>query len=48
MVMSSDNALSCTSCHGKGGENLLNWKALGYQDDPIKKGGRAKNKLLKE
>ena len=46
--MSSDNALKCTSCHGKGGEGLLNWKELGYPDDPIKKGGRVKNKLVKE
>lgn len=48
MVMSAGNALKCTSCHGKGGENLLNWKQLGYPDDPIKKGGRVKNKLVKE
>nr|MCU0364859.1 hypothetical protein [Ignavibacteriaceae bacterium] len=48
MVMSSDNALKCTSCHGKGGEGILNWKELGYPDDPIKKGGRIKNKLIKE
>lgn len=48
MVMSSDNALKCTSCHGKGGEGLLKWKELGYPDDPIKKGGRVKNKLVKE
>lgn len=48
MVMSADNALKCTSCHGKGGEGLLNWKELGYPDDPIKKGGRVKNKLVKE
>jgi octaheme c-type cytochrome (tetrathionate reductase family) len=48
MVISSDNALKCTSCHGKGGEGLLNWKALGYPDDPMKKGGRVKNKLVKE
>jgi len=47
MVMSADNALKCTSCHGKGGEGILNWKELGYPDDPIKKGGRIKNKLLK-
>jgi octaheme c-type cytochrome (tetrathionate reductase family) len=47
-VMSADNALKCTSCHGKGGEGLLNWKELGYPDDPIKKGGRVKNKLVKE
>jgi len=48
MVMSSDNALKCTSCHGKGGERILNWKELGYPDDPMKKGGRVKNKLVKE
>ena len=48
LVLSSDNALECTSCHGKGGDHLLNWKALGYPDDPIKKGGRVKNKLIKE
>ena len=48
MVMSADNAIKCTSCHGKGGEGLLNWKDLGYPDDPMKKGGRVKNKLLKE
>jgi len=48
LVMSSDNALKCTSCHGKGGEGLLNWKELGYPDDPMKKGGRIKNKLIKE
>jgi octaheme c-type cytochrome (tetrathionate reductase family) len=48
MVMSADNALKCTSCHGKGGEGILNWKELGYPDDPIKKGGRVKNKLVKE
>ena len=48
LVMSSDNALKCTSCHGKGGEGLLKWKELGYPDDPIKKGGRVKNKLVKE
>ena len=48
LVMSSDNALECTTCHGKGGDHLLNWKALGYPDDPIKRGGRVKNKLIKE
>lgn len=47
-VMSADNALKCTSCHGIGGEKLLNWKDLGYPDDPMKKGGRVKNKLVKE
>ena len=48
LVMNADNAFKCTSCHGKGGEGLLKWKELGYPDDPIKKGGRVKNKLLKQ
>jgi len=48
MVMSSDNALNCTNCHGKKGDHLLNWKKLGYPDDPMKKGGREKNKLIKQ
>jgi len=47
-VMSSDNALKCTSCHGKGGKRLLDWKALGYPDDPLKKGGRQKNGFIKQ
>ena len=48
MVMGSDNVLQCTSCHGKGGEHLLDWKKLGYPDDPIKKGGRVKNRFIKQ
>ncbi len=48
MVMSSKNALKCTNCHGKKGDNFLDWKKLGYPDDPMKKGGREKNKLIKE
>jgi hypothetical protein len=47
MVMSSDNALKCTSCHGKKGENRLDWKKLGYPSDPLKKGGREKKNLIK-
>ena len=48
MVKTAKDALRCTSCHGKGGENRLNWKVLGYPDDPIKKGTRKKNKLIKQ
>ncbi len=32
----------------KEARSLLNWKELGYPDDPMKKGGRVKNKLVKE
>ncbi len=37
-------SLKCNDCHTKG--TRLNWEALGYQGDPMKKGGRAKNKLI--
>ena len=47
-VMSSDNALKCTSCHGIGGEHKLNWKKLGYKDDPMKKGTRFSNGYIKQ
>lgn len=47
MVMSADNALKCTTCHGKGGEHLLDWKRLGYTGDPIKKGTRETNGYIK-
>ena len=47
-VMSSDNALKCTSCHGKGGEHQLDWKKLGYPGDPMKKGTRFSNGLIKQ
>jgi hypothetical protein len=48
MVMPAVNALNCTSCHGKGGENRLDWKALGYPDDPLKKGTREENNFIKQ
>ena len=48
MVMSAENALTCTNCHGKKGDHLLDWKKLGYPDDPMKKGGRDKNGLIKD
>lgn len=44
MVVSSENALSCTSCHGKKGKKKLDWGKLGYISDPMKSGGRFKNK----
>ena len=47
-VMSSDNALKCTSCHGKGGGHQLDWKKLGYPDDPMKKGTRFSNGFIKQ
>jgi octaheme c-type cytochrome (tetrathionate reductase family) len=43
MVVPAENALKCTSCHGKKRGNRMNWSALGYKKDPNVKGGRFKN-----
>ncbi len=40
MVVSGDQALHCTSCHGKKGKKRLDWKKLGYDGDPLKAGSR--------
>jgi octaheme c-type cytochrome (tetrathionate reductase family) len=42
MVVSAKNALRCTACHSKEGKGRLDWKALGYEGDPMKMGGRFK------
>lgn len=38
MVTPRDKALSCDDCHGAA--SRLDWKALGYEGDPIEQGGR--------
>ncbi len=38
MVMPRENTLRCTDCHGDGGR--MDWKALGYEGDPVVTGGR--------
>lgn len=38
MVLEKGSALSCDDCHGTGGR--LDWRALGYPEDPILGGGR--------
>ncbi len=38
MVTTSKNALSCTDCHSSGGR--LNWKELGYKNDPVQGPGK--------
>ncbi|HPX90572.1 MAG: Cytochrome c bacterial [Spirochaetes bacterium ADurb.Bin218] len=40
MVAPKNEALKCNDCHGANGR--MNWKALGYEDDPIDIGGREK------
>jgi hypothetical protein len=37
MVLPKEQALKCTDCHGGGGR--LDWRALGYDGDPIETGG---------
>ena len=39
MVVSKENALECTNCHGVEGDRL-DWKSLGYSGDPMKVKGR--------
>lgn len=43
-VMPKENALKCTECHGNG--KRLDWSALGFPADPMKKGSRMKNGLI--
>jgi octaheme c-type cytochrome (tetrathionate reductase family) len=42
MVVGGEQALSCTDCHNKNGESILDWEKLGYEGDPMKTGGRFK------
>ncbi len=44
MVAPKERALQCADCHGDGGR--MDWKALGYGDDPSRRGGRKQNGLL--
>lgn len=44
-VTVAKEALGCTDCHGKG--KKLDFEALGYPGDPMRKGGREKNGLVK-
>jgi octaheme c-type cytochrome (tetrathionate reductase family) len=44
MVAPKENALQCLDCHGD--EGRLDWKALGYEGDPIHWGGR--QRMLKD
>jgi len=44
MVAPRERALQCTDCHGEG--NRMDWKALGYGDDPALTGGREHRRLV--
>jgi octaheme c-type cytochrome (tetrathionate reductase family) len=41
MVAPSEHALQCDNCHVEDGEGVLDWRALGYEGDPMFYGGRA-------
>ncbi len=45
-VAPKNKALKCYNCHHRT-KNILDWNALGYSDDPMAKGGRIKNSLVK-
>ncbi|MCP4215622.1 MAG: tetrathionate reductase family octaheme c-type cytochrome [bacterium] len=45
MVSPAQKTLECHDCHGN--TSRMDWKALGYEDDPAKIGGRKTNKLIK-
>ena len=47
MVVPKEVALKCTNCHGKNGDKYLDWKRLGFRDDPIKKGRRSEGNIAK-
>jgi hypothetical protein len=50
MVPPASQALRCCECHGQGpnGRPRMDWKALGYDEDPADTGGRITNNLLKD
>ncbi|PKL37903.1 MAG: cytochrome C [Spirochaetae bacterium HGW-Spirochaetae-1] len=50
MVSPVNQALRCCECHGTGptGKSRMNWKALGYGEDPADTGGRKTNNLLQK
>lgn len=41
MVAPKEQALQCDTCHVENGEGILDWRALGYEGDPMFYGGRA-------
>lgn len=45
MVSPTKEALKCDDCHGE--KSRMDWKALGYQQDPKKIGGRFTNRNIK-
>jgi hypothetical protein len=44
MIAPKERSLQCTDCHGEDGR--LDWRALGYDDDPAFAGGRRYRRLI--
>ncbi len=44
MVASKEKALKCMDCHDSGGR--FDWQKLGYEGDPITRGGREQTGLV--
>jgi octaheme c-type cytochrome (tetrathionate reductase family) len=44
MVAPAENALRCTECHTRKETKRLDWEKLGYDGDPMSKGGRFKER----
>lgn len=42
MVAPAKFSLKCSDCHTKNESKRMDWQQLGYKDDPMKVGGRAK------
>lgn len=42
MVAPASKSLRCTACHSRSASKRLDWEKLGYKDDPMRVGGRAK------
>ncbi len=42
MVAPASKSLRCTACHSRNASKRLDWEKLGYKDDPMRIGGRAK------
>lgn len=40
MVAPKEDALQCSDCHSESGKARLDWQALGYEGDPMYRGGR--------
>ena len=45
-VVPKEKALKCIDCHGK--NSILDWKALGYEGDPMFLGDRKEEELIKK